>query len=1272
MRMRKALAFLLGLTLAFPTAAVQAYAAETAPAEADAPAEVQTDLPDAGSSPLRLYTRPLNAVTGTAEALPQTDDEELPESVDLRKRGLVPRVKNQGSFGTCWAYATLGSIETELLPEYPDIDLSERYLAYYSSSDEFGTGSDTLNLGGNIGDTLGLLTNWMGIVSEDKAPYLEEYSSDLNRKEIQQEAEFHVLGSHSVRFNVENPDHTPQIQFIKRALNAGHALYFSLNFNTAYALNNETSAYYFAPGMEYEMASHAMVIVGYDDNYPVENFLVPPPQPGAFLVKNSWDTNSGDLGYYWVSYCENTIDNAFYFDVEPAQLHDTLYSYDDFGCCGTASVNEEGDETVYFSNVYTAEEDSWLTDVMLNYVMPDDTVEITVYTDLADPAVPSSGQPHGITAGAAEGEGYQTVTLQEPVHLTAGEPFAVTVKLSGRQGSHIACERGFFDNVEEPAEDVPQDAADGSSNFMEGAHQSISLDYEKMMRTFGAGQSFFSADGENWTDIFDLAVNRGGNGSDYVTGNIGLKAMTVKENTVHFSSYAKKLAPGTEITLSCADGKDIYYAVDGGEYVRYTAPIPFSGEMTVSAYVDGAADQVYSQHYAEKRAALISLLLEYDCNGRYAIIEEDRLEATLQMYAENVLLVPVMEGTLSDGETTVGSYEEGLSCTVGNMPAEYDLTAEQEGLAPTNYKLLLRKEFTPVLTAGTWSEQSALRWFQFHEDGATGVQIDRVSGEKTPLSYEIADNRINLEVNGEIRSGWISNDEWNASITWDDGVSSEWTNISGTDSPMVYHTNPEIAEQAAAYYTVVNGEEPASVSAEIFMGDMVTVTLTAKDGSTFVYTVDAVSMVGNSETDGTVVNLLYPPKKGAYNGFPKGIWQGGSVYDPAEYLRAFEDDCYYTYTAFAGFNNAANYRLENEGTLLIAEVPDNWSGELHERIASVYMDDEQIVLTWDDFSVERLTKLSDESPADFHFYSTLDLMQMAEDYYKNERFELFRFEEHSSDCFETVTLTGYNIYANVDDYDGTFMHTLTLNRMTGTGTDENGDPVDLVNLTETPSELLPAGLWRSSSIFEFDVRGHFEFGADTTLGVYKDVETGEVMSVSYVMRGGMGVITRGDNSAVMTYDAETGMAIAEWIVDEGDYSYRMWEIFRRIGDGSVKDLKCYPAFRLTEMIAEDYSQKTGKMADVLLTALSDEGVLTAELYAYDPMNPESDYQLDATYYVNIYTGKGVDQNDAEVDLPHTGITSPVTAAAVSGAGILMLLGFWCMMRSGVLRKREDQ
>ena len=62
----------------------------------------------------------------------------VPESYDLREQGIITSVKDQGSDGMCWAFATLGAAESHLLKYYEtdldninDMDLSEEQVQLF-------------------------------------------------------------------------------------------------------------------------------------------------------------------------------------------------------------------------------------------------------------------------------------------------------------------------------------------------------------------------------------------------------------------------------------------------------------------------------------------------------------------------------------------------------------------------------------------------------------------------------------------------------------------------------------------------------------------------------------------------------------------------------------------------------------------------------------------------------------------------------------------------------------------------------------------------------------------------------------------------------------------------------------------------------------------------------------------------------------------------------------------------------------------------------------
>lgn len=91
------------------------------------------------ASPLDSHNSALNFASDiTGVDLLSAD--ELPPSFDLRDRGVVTPVKNQGVWSTCWGFAAVAAAETSLLSdlnttyERTGLDLSERQLAYFSTT----------------------------------------------------------------------------------------------------------------------------------------------------------------------------------------------------------------------------------------------------------------------------------------------------------------------------------------------------------------------------------------------------------------------------------------------------------------------------------------------------------------------------------------------------------------------------------------------------------------------------------------------------------------------------------------------------------------------------------------------------------------------------------------------------------------------------------------------------------------------------------------------------------------------------------------------------------------------------------------------------------------------------------------------------------------------------------------------------------------------------------------------------------------------------------
>lgn len=621
---------------------------------------------------------------------------DLPESYDMRRDGLATSVKSQGEYGACWAFSAMNSLESTMVAADPDVDLSEWHLAYYAYSDTFGfpAGKDANNspkdrfeLGGNFEILSPMLTGWIGPVSEKKFPYgdFSVLETQKNADDIRREAEYHVTDAveffRTTPFDKEIED---IIHSAKAAIYDGHALSLSYSENDRY-YNHATDAYY-SPTDENNGSYHAVSVVGWDDHYPAENFKQDPGRNGAWLIKNSWGPDDCDGGYFWLSYADQSIYEMYYLEAEPAQRHSANYQHDDYGCGVALSVNEK-DTSAMVANVFTAEKDSYVTDVMIFNTMPDVSYEVQIYANLRYADNPSSGIPSSVTTGELGNVGYHTVTLDQPVKITEGQKFSVVVKFSGDAGQHIACEASFVNKMIYP---------DGSEVITD----SYLISEDMILRDFNSGESFYSPDGKSWSDIYyeyveDVRgndVDENGNAVEVVSemlfGNLCIKALTQDAGIVEFSDYNKALPLGEEITLSNVTDADIYYAVNGGAYKLYSSPIIFNGKMTITAYVDGFSE-MFEQHYDVREAKLSVLGYGNAYEKGEFHFEETRLHVYETTYRgavpQSLNLMPITTGEVLCNGTALPSGEETQLSVSADGRKQLVFNVTQDGMKPTWY-----------------------------------------------------------------------------------------------------------------------------------------------------------------------------------------------------------------------------------------------------------------------------------------------------------------------------------------------------------------------------------------------------------------------------------------------------------------------------------------------------------------------------------------------------------------------------------------------------------
>lgn len=356
-----------------------------------------------------------------------------------------PDNRNQNPYGICWAFSSLGLAEYDLIMDEvadKNIDLSELQLAYFTYNFVIdplgGTEGDTakyynenapysyLNYGGNYLMASRRLGQWIGAADESDVPYRlasSTITNGLDSKYAYNYDKAHLENTYLVNIKKNATDVKNQIM----EHGAAGIMYYHDDNSLYWNSSNQCYTYYDTAATG---GGHAVMVVGWDDNFSKDNFgnETKPSGDGAWFIRNSWGYY---CSYFWMSYETTSLsDTAWVFDVSNDDGYDNNYQYD-----GGLSVYPTGYTTT--SNVFTVPQKEGVTSEILKAVSlsctsaADVGYKIQVYTDLKDKKNPESGtlQENATTEGATEYAGTYTIPLENPVELKPGSSYAVVVKL---------------------------------------------------------------------------------------------------------------------------------------------------------------------------------------------------------------------------------------------------------------------------------------------------------------------------------------------------------------------------------------------------------------------------------------------------------------------------------------------------------------------------------------------------------------------------------------------------------------------------------------------------------------------------------------------------------------------------------------------------------------------------------------------------------------------------------------------------------------------------
>ena len=332
----------------------------------------------------------------------------LPSAYDARQNGRSATIKNQGELGTCWAFAASSALEAALLPD-EQLIFSPDHISLQNGYDK------NQDEGGAYNMTMAYLTSWKGPVLEEEDPYGDGYSPDgLQPVKHVQEIQM-----------VKDRDY----EEIKRAVYLYGAVQSSLHMDMQG--NRFSSIYYNELQYAYcytgeENANHDILIIGWDDDYPAENFTYA-TQKGAFICQNSWGDEFAEQGIFYVSYSDKLIGNncTAITKIESANNYDNIYQSDLCGWIGQLGYDRD---TCYFANVYESEANETVEAV--GFYATDVNTSYEVYLMEAYEGSISMEGIRKVQSGKLKNAGFYTIDLKESIPIKEHQKFAVIVKIT--------------------------------------------------------------------------------------------------------------------------------------------------------------------------------------------------------------------------------------------------------------------------------------------------------------------------------------------------------------------------------------------------------------------------------------------------------------------------------------------------------------------------------------------------------------------------------------------------------------------------------------------------------------------------------------------------------------------------------------------------------------------------------------------------------------------------------------------------------------------------
>ena len=474
------------------------------------------------TNPLKLVNA-LNATVDTKYSLK-----------DLIPANMI--IKNQQQTNSSWAFASIGALESTLaLKDYKKgispvtYDFSERHMEYATSM-TFKDGINPKGFNREVGDkdrvnvwmATSYLTNGMGAVLEKDMPF-ENNDDKVELKQIDKNSKTQINDTITMLKELQGDNKTLLKQKIKELIknNGGvTTLIHGVSSTDESYYNKKTGALYCDDNEKYP-TNHYALIIGWDDNYSKNNFVVDkkPQNDGAWIVRDSFGTGIGDNGIIYVSYEDvNVYDRMLgIMDAQTDITYENIYQYDQYA--PTGSVVRIKKNKIYLATVFDKKTSGteYLNQVSI-YAPEKYTCKVYVNPNGTSKAKDDMQQMNLKTGETITFEaGYHTIEFSEPIEIT-GNNFVVMIEIQGENEKYTSVEMEYnFAEYIKDLETPPAKTKDWLNNV-----------------TVESGKCFYSYDGKiesnEWIDTSTMKEVTKGSTANFDTTIKAFTRSTLEPN----------------------------------------------------------------------------------------------------------------------------------------------------------------------------------------------------------------------------------------------------------------------------------------------------------------------------------------------------------------------------------------------------------------------------------------------------------------------------------------------------------------------------------------------------------------------------------------------------------------------------------------------------------------------------------------------------------------------------------------------------------------------